>query len=224
MSDGSGKDPRLAANITDARTACPFCCLAGPFAQGLANHMAFHMEQLVCFAVPRDTGSGHDDAPSQDSNSGHAQGVWSADYLGSDPLTFSSASSSTDQEKAFMARRRQATRRLIVYVNAASIFRSNELYGYLKRHGLDEYDPGFALALRRSTVEEEVRRFRIEEKREAEELARIDKWRRAEDLRRAGEDGRRGTPTNEAGVGVMDDRELAVERIRPETAVRKEPH
>jgi hypothetical protein len=45
----------------DNRTVCPFCEAAGPFERGLANHMAFHMEQLACFALPRSWGSANDD-------------------------------------------------------------------------------------------------------------------------------------------------------------------
>ncbi|KAK2053280.1 hypothetical protein LY76DRAFT_472218, partial [Colletotrichum caudatum] len=40
-------------STTEQRSTCPFCHSTGPFTRGLANHMAFHMEQLACFAVPR---------------------------------------------------------------------------------------------------------------------------------------------------------------------------
>ncbi|KAH7141974.1 hypothetical protein EDB81DRAFT_723219, partial [Dactylonectria macrodidyma] len=75
------------ANAVDQRSVCPFCHSAGPFKRGVANHMAFHMEQLACFAVPR--GPDADDASLSGKNTNTAQGVWSAASMASVSLVFS---------------------------------------------------------------------------------------------------------------------------------------
>ncbi|KAJ0413961.1 hypothetical protein BJY00DRAFT_47607 [Aspergillus carlsbadensis] len=45
--------PFLAKTVRDDRTVCPFCGLAGPFENGLSDHMAAHQERLARFAIPR---------------------------------------------------------------------------------------------------------------------------------------------------------------------------
>jgi WD40 repeat protein len=83
---------RSHAGTIDQRGACPFCQSAGPFQKGLTNHMAFHMEQLACFAVPRGSGV-DDDALSQEANTNTAQGGLSATSLVSSSLVFSNGPS-----------------------------------------------------------------------------------------------------------------------------------
>ncbi|KAK1969291.1 hypothetical protein LY78DRAFT_678614 [Colletotrichum sublineola] len=76
----------------DQRSVCPFCQSAGPFIKGLANHMAYHLEQLACFAVPRGSGV-DDDISSRGSNTNTAQGRTATASLTSALQVSSNASS-----------------------------------------------------------------------------------------------------------------------------------
>ncbi|GKT45906.1 vegetative incompatibility protein HET-E-1 [Colletotrichum spaethianum] len=94
-------------STVEQRSVCPFCQSAGPFKKGLANHMAFHMEQLACFAVPRSSGVDNDES-SRGSNTNTAHGGLSAASLASALLVFSDASSgkgdgSSSEDYGFMA-------------------------------------------------------------------------------------------------------------------------
>ncbi|KAK3299954.1 uncharacterized protein B0H64DRAFT_379530 [Chaetomium fimeti] len=40
-------------NISDERSNCPICFEPAPFAKGLENHLAHHLERLAMFALPR---------------------------------------------------------------------------------------------------------------------------------------------------------------------------
>ncbi|KAI0127543.1 hypothetical protein BJ170DRAFT_377180 [Xylariales sp. AK1849] len=80
------------ATIKDERTVCPFCLSGGTFQKDLANHMAFHMEKLACFAVPRNTETGDDGSSNRNSSNG-AQGAQSIDSLRSVVLDFPPAGS-----------------------------------------------------------------------------------------------------------------------------------
>ncbi|KAK2015893.1 hypothetical protein LZ32DRAFT_525673 [Colletotrichum eremochloae] len=81
----------------DQRSVCPFCQSAGPFIKGLANHMAYHMEQLACFAVPRGS-SVDDDMSSLGSNTDKAQGRMAAASLTSALQVSSKASSRIEND------------------------------------------------------------------------------------------------------------------------------
>lgn len=85
-------------STVDQRSMCPFCQSSGPFERGLSNHMAFHMEQLACFAVPRSS-SADEDVSSCGNNTNSAQGGQSACSLGSVSLDFSDAGPDTSEEK-----------------------------------------------------------------------------------------------------------------------------
>lgn len=77
------------ASTIDDRTTCPFCLSDGPFQSSLANHMAFHMEKLAAFSVPRSMGVDDEDQ-SRGTNSNSAQEAHSMDSLRSVSLVFSS--------------------------------------------------------------------------------------------------------------------------------------
>lgn len=80
------------ATVRDERNVCPFCLFTGPFYKGLANHMAFHMEKLATFAVPRIAEDGDDECSTRDISNG-AQRDQSAGSLKSILLNFSSTES-----------------------------------------------------------------------------------------------------------------------------------
>jgi hypothetical protein len=80
------------ATAKDERSVCPFCLSDGPFVKSLANHMAFHMERLATFAVPRNV-EDVDGESSTRKSSKSAQGDQSASSLKSVILNFSSAAS-----------------------------------------------------------------------------------------------------------------------------------
>ncbi|KAK1763391.1 hypothetical protein QBC33DRAFT_598613 [Phialemonium atrogriseum] len=85
-------------NTVDQRSMCPFCQTRGPFERGLSNHMAFHMEQLACFAVPRSS-SADEDVSSCGNNTNSAQGGRSVCSLASVSLNFSDAGFDTSEEE-----------------------------------------------------------------------------------------------------------------------------
>ncbi|KAH6853338.1 hypothetical protein B0I37DRAFT_4078 [Chaetomium sp. MPI-CAGE-AT-0009] len=45
-------------SVSDERPHCPICFESAPFAKGLENHLAHHLERLAMFALPRPVGDG----------------------------------------------------------------------------------------------------------------------------------------------------------------------
>lgn len=56
----------------DRRSICPICLQLAPFARGLENHLAHHLERFALFALPRGP---YDDDDDEDGNNSNAQQV-----------------------------------------------------------------------------------------------------------------------------------------------------
>lgn len=75
-------------SLVDNRPHCPICLADGPFAKGLENHVANHLERIAAFALPRGLtrGAGDSDAGSNASQRRSANSQASKE---SGSLTFS---------------------------------------------------------------------------------------------------------------------------------------
>lgn len=80
-------------SIADERKTCPFCLQAEPFPNGLHYHMAFHMESLSLFSIPKGAETS-DDVSVGGSDKPLVQDRMSQLSLSSGPLSFPSPASS----------------------------------------------------------------------------------------------------------------------------------
>ncbi|EAQ93692.1 hypothetical protein CHGG_01927 [Chaetomium globosum CBS 148.51] len=63
-------------SVSDERSHCPICFKSAPFAKGLENHLAHHLERLAMFALPRPV---EDDASTTDKPNSQRMGERSLD-------------------------------------------------------------------------------------------------------------------------------------------------
>jgi hypothetical protein len=75
-------------SVIDSRPLCPICLAAGPFAKGMENHLANHLERIAVFALPKGLSGGAEGSDAS-SNASQGRGARSQSSWASGSLVFS---------------------------------------------------------------------------------------------------------------------------------------